>query len=118
MQDIAFFLPRERMNDTELFTGIYVNHWEVARFGVKTGRRFFGLLPRLEKWQPLFPEGFQLPGNQSACSTRRPSEYYSMTVRGTLGPKGHFGHIGICSRQLTIVEVVSCERTEMPGRTW
>ena len=106
------------VNDAHLVNGIYVDHWEVARFVVETGRRFFGLLPRLEKWQPLFPEGFQFPGSRPARTTGRSPEYYRMTVKGILGPRGHFGHKGICSRQFTILVVVSCERTETPGRTW
>lgn len=106
------------MNNSQVFTGIYVAHWEVARFVVETGRRFFGLLSKREKWQPLFPEGFHLPGSQCTHTTRRPAEYFPMTVKGTLGPKGHFGHVGICSRHLTISEVISCQRTEGAGKTW
>jgi hypothetical protein len=106
------------MSDNQTFTGIYVAHWEVARFVVETGRRFFGLFPRIEKWQPIFPEGFQLPATHTARTTRGPAEYFRMTVKGTLGPRGHFGHMGICSRQLTVSEVMACEKTEMPGKTW
>ena len=80
----------EQISDSRVFTGIYVDHWEVARFVVETGKRFFGLLPKHDKWQPLFPESFQLPGSQYTTTTRRPAEYFRMTVKGTLGPKGPF----------------------------
>jgi len=46
------------MTEEKTITGIYVAHWEVGRLVVETGRRFFGLLPRIEKWQAIFPSGF------------------------------------------------------------
>lgn len=109
-------LEENRMNDPQLFTGIYVAHWEIARFVIKTGKRFFGLLPKIEAWQLRFPEGYQLPESQATHNRRCPPEYFRMTVRGTLGPKGNFGHKGICSRQLNVLEVVSCEKIERPAR--
>ncbi len=98
--------------------GIYVDHWEAARFVVVTGRRFFGLLPKREKWQALFPEGFQLPGDGQPRTIRSPARYFRMTVKGAVGPKGRFGHMGICSRQLTIDAVLACEVIGDPGHTW
>jgi len=106
------------MGNAETFEGIYVAHWEVPRFTVETARRFFGLLPKIEKWQPIFPEGFQPPMDRQTQTTRSPARYFRMKIRGTLGPEGHFGHKGICSRQLTISEVISCEETKTPGKTW
>jgi hypothetical protein len=108
-------LGSETMTEELTITGVYVAHWEAGRFVVETGRRFFGLLPRVEKWQPIFPPGFRLPKSENP---RGPAKYFKMTVRGTLGPKGHFAHLGICTRQLTISEVVSCEETHRPGKTW
>jgi len=32
------------------YSGVFVAHWEVARFCVLSGRRCFGLLPRVELW--------------------------------------------------------------------
>jgi hypothetical protein len=83
------------MDEETTITGVYVAHWEVGRFAVKTGGRFFGLLPRVEKWQPIFPAGFHLPNSENP---RGPARYFKMTVRGTLVPKCHFAHLGICSR--------------------
>jgi hypothetical protein len=36
-----------------------------------------------------------------------PSGTARVVVRGILGPKGHFGNLGACTRVLKIVEVVS-----------
>jgi hypothetical protein len=103
------------MSEELTIPGGYVAHWVVGRFAVEIGRRFFGLLPRVGKWQPIFPARFRLPNSENP---RRPAKYFKMTVRGTLGPKGRFAHLGICTRQLTTSEVVSCEKTPRPRNTW
>lgn len=100
------------------YEGIYVAHWEVARFVVSKGRRFFGLIEKVEFWQPIFPAGFRLPEMDDTRSIRKQSGYYRMRLRGELGPRGHFGHKGICRHQLRVVEVVCCEKTHAPGKTW
>jgi hypothetical protein len=41
-----------------------------------------------------------------------------MSVVARVGPKGHFGHLGICSRELFIDRVIECTPTDRPGRTW
>ena len=114
--------PPEAVDGDEerAFAGVYVPHWEVARFCVVTGRRFFGLLPRVERWRVVrFPDGFALRA-WSDPSTFRESRgrAYRMTVVGRVGPRGRFGHKGICSRELHVVRVVSCEETTAPGPTW
>jgi hypothetical protein len=102
-----------------VFEGVYVAHWEVSRFAV-LGSRVLGLLWRgVHKWRPIFPAGFRLPDEATGTSLRRgPPHFYRMRVLGALGPRGHFGHLGICERELTIAEVLACERTDSPGRTW
>jgi hypothetical protein len=96
-------------DETQVFDGFYVAHWEVARFVATIGKRFFGLLPRTEAWQAHFPEGFCFP-DPSAHARVGPTPTYRMTVRGRLGPAGRFGHMGICRRELFIDEVLACER--------
>jgi hypothetical protein len=100
----------------EEFQGVYVAHWEAARYVVQVGRGLLGR-PKTEKWQALLPSGFQLP-HVETLDRRSPAKTYRMRVRGRLGPPGHFGHMGICTRQLDVVEVLSCEETSSPGRTW
>ena len=94
---------------------MFVAHWEVARFCVVTGRRFFGLLPRVERWQPHFPHGFRLETYGVHVSRNGPAQYLFMRVLATLGPKGAFGHMGICSRELAIVRVLEAHETTDPG---
>ncbi len=104
--------------DTEsYFEGVYVSHWEIGRFAVIRGRRLFGLRPRVEKLYPHFPSDFGLPPLDFS-SPDIPVRYYRMRVRGHLGPKGHFGHMGICRHELFISKVINCEETDNPGPTW
>jgi hypothetical protein len=105
--------------DEREYEGVYVAHWEVARF-VVLGRRVLGFLwRRVHKWQPLFPREFRLPDlTEGVRPGRGAPRYYRMRVRGTVGPRGHFGHLGLCEGQLTISAVLSFERTDTPGRTW
>jgi hypothetical protein len=98
------------------FEGVYVAHWEVARFVIQTGRGFLGR-PRFEKWQARFPTTFVFP-DADAHDRHSRGRTYRMRVRGRLGPKGQFGHRGICTRQLEVLEVLDCLETSSPGRIW
>jgi hypothetical protein len=96
-----------------------VSHWEVARFCRVVGRRLFGLLPRVERWSVTFPPGFELPEWRDKINFHSAgSRYYRMRLRGRLGPRGTYGHRGICSHVLSVTEVVSFEETTDPGPTW
>lgn len=90
------------------FQGVYVAHWEIARFEVRVGRGLLGF-PKIEKWYAQFPPGFELP--DAPPLARGPGRKYAMRVKGRLGPKGRFGHLGICNHQLEVTEVLSCEPT-------
>jgi len=98
------------------YHGVYVAHWEVARFVVPAKSKFLGLFPRVEKWHPHFPVDFELPGDRSPG--RGPGRCFRMSIVGRLGPKGHFGHRGICSRELFIDRVLECTPTDCSERTW
>ena len=107
------------MKEEQEFEGVYVAHWEVSRFIVQAGKGLFGLWQRIEKWCPSFPETFVLPEKAGeVVEPRGPARYFRMRVRGRLGPKGSFGHRGICNRELVISEVLDCEETSTPGKTW
>jgi hypothetical protein len=96
------------------YEGIYVAHWEVSRFVVSRGGWFFGLVQIVQHWQPVFPEDFAAP----IRGRRDDAAYYRMKLRGTLGPRGFFGHMGICRRQLFVKRILSCDKTEHPGKVW
>jgi hypothetical protein len=104
--------PGEQLQE---FEGVYVAHWEIARFEVTVGRSFLGR-QAIEKWYPRFPHDFELP--DSPGFDRGPGRKYTMRVRGRLGPKGRFGHLGICSRELDVTEVLSCDRVADPQVTF
>ncbi len=91
---------------SEEFDGTYVAHWELARFEVAVGRGLFGR-QKVERWYPRFPADFELPDQPGLG--RGPGGTYAMRVRGSLGPKGKFGHLGTCSREIRVAEVLSCE---------
>jgi len=99
------------------FSGIFVAHWEVARFCVVSGRRLFGLLPRVEKYEPHFPP-CALDNVGINVSRQGPQRHFRMRVLGYLGPRGTFGHHGICSHQLFVSEIVESVETSDPGPTW
>ncbi len=100
------------------FDGVYVQHWEVARFAIVTGRRFFGLFPRVVLLSPDFPEGALEAHGIQPLTGRVEGGTYRMTLRGKLGPRGSYGHRGICSHELHVEEILSCEETDDPGPTW
>jgi hypothetical protein len=98
------------------FEGVYVAHWEVARFVIQRGRGLFGR-PKIQKWLAWFPPDFRFP-QPDAHDRHGPGRAYRMRVRGRVGPRGHFGHQGMCVRELHISEVLECVETSSPGRTW
>jgi hypothetical protein len=98
--------------------GTFVLHWEVMRFAVLKGRRLFGLLPKVELWFPHFPDGALDACGVSPLLGRDQGKVYRMHVSGRLGPIGHFGHMGLCSRELFVCEILACEATTEPGPTW
>jgi len=97
-------------DEATVFEGVYVAHWEVARFVVTVGSRLFGLLPKREAWRAHLPHGFEFP-DSDAHGRHSPGRFYDIRVRGRLGPPGRFGHMGICKRELFVDEVLSCEPT-------
>jgi hypothetical protein len=105
-------------NEEQEFVGVLVIHWEVGRFCVVTGRRWFGLLPRVERWLPHLPADFSLEKFGIRPGQRDGVRYLRLRVRGVLGPEGDFGHRGICSRELTITKVLEAHETTEPGPTW
>jgi len=105
-------------NVLTLFEGIYVQHWEVARFAVVRGRKWFGLLPRIVLFSPVFDAQALREHGVEPLTDNLGVTYYRMTVRGRLGPPGSFGHMGICRHELHVDEILKCEKTDDPGPTW
>lgn len=100
------------------FEGTFVAQWEVARCAVMKGRRLFGLLPKVEVWLAHFSVGVLDACGVPSGLRQDQARFYRMRVSGRLGPIGHFGHMGICSRELFVSEILTCEATPKPGPTW
>jgi hypothetical protein len=94
--------------DEEEIAGVYVAHWELPSFMPDT------LASRRERWLPRFPPEFHLP---PAPVPRGPARFFRMTFRGRVGPRGVFGHMGMCEREVLVSRVVACEPTTDPGAT-
>jgi hypothetical protein len=58
--------PGEQLQE---FEGVYVAHWEIARFEVTVGRSFLGR-QAIEKWYPRFPHDFELPDSPGSIAGR------------------------------------------------
>lgn len=101
------------------FEGLYVHHWEAPRFVVDAGRGPFGLWRRVELWMPRFSDSVADFLQEAGSEERRgPPRYYHMRVRGRLGPKGAFGHKGMCHRELHVTEILDSQETSKPGKIW
>lgn len=76
------------INDSE-FVGIYAPHWELTRF-VVTGSG------TTEQWLPHFPDHEFDRLRLDARGRHTLGKSYRMRLRGRRGPRGDFGHKGIC----------------------
>jgi hypothetical protein len=101
-----------------VFTGKYVSHWEIARFVWFID----GLIP--SNWENPFNSGLNcelvIPFEGgwswrvealSNPSTREGwSGIFDLTFRGKILEKGCFGHIGICSYRVEVVEILAVKK--------
>lgn len=97
------------------FEGVYEAHWELSCFVVQTTQGSPGR-PQIEQWLAWFPDGFTFPDEDTL--DLRVGRSYKMRVRGRLGPRGHFGHLGVCERELFVTEVLVCVETSPPEDIW
>jgi hypothetical protein len=107
------------MSGEQEFVGVYVSHWELPRFVVELGKGPLGLWTRTQRLFLILPAGFVLPGEPSEVRTRRSGpRLFQMRVRGSLGPKGEFGHKGSCKHELRVSEVLECHEAAAAGPVW
>lgn len=107
------------MSEGREFAGVYVDTWEAPRLVVEAGRRFFGLWVRRQRLLVTFPGTFELPPRRNAEDPRRgPARFFNLRVRGSLGPKGAYGHMGACEHELQVDEVLECTETTTPSFIW
>lgn len=101
-------------NTLDEFRGIYQPHWEVPAITIMTGFRFFGLIPRFERWfpspSPLLPTG--------AATRDGPWPRYIVHFRGVPTEVGHFGHKGGARRKVEIIEMLDSYEMPNPRSVW
>jgi hypothetical protein len=100
------------------FDGTYVAHWEVSRFEIVTGRRFFGLLEtteccRLETAEGIEPLEAVLFGGQIPENWRRSGgARFAMSFEGRVLERGDFGHMGWCRWRVLVLRWLNVERLD------
>ena len=77
------------------FSGRYISAFEVSWFEPDGST---------EKW---WASG-ALPGADHPDQWKE--RIYQIAVRGVLSPKGHYGHLGMCERELVVEELLSCKQ--------
>jgi len=90
------------------FAGIYLSHWEVGRFVIEVGRKFWGLFPNHEAWMARFPKDFQFPSETThpQLRTRGPGRFFKIRFIGVPSERGQFGHMGMCCRRVEIRQIL------------
>ena len=120
MRDVFGGLRRwsSTVNDEAEFEGVFISHWELAGFLPTDHRFWLQWFPfrRRDKWYVHFPSGFELPTSTTTPAPRElgPGRRFRMRVRGSLGPKGRFGHLGTSNRELFVSRVIECEEVRVP----
>lgn len=100
---------RQAGDETE-FEGVYLAQWEIAHFAPDGGRRLRWLgLKHGEKWLAHFPSGASVP----TSGLHERASFHRMRVRGRIGPRGRYGHMGICQHELFVSEILDCQEVHI-----
>lgn len=104
------------IGETRQFDGIYIANWEVSRFEIVTGKRFFGLLETVERCQLETEPAIEtvigklfagkLPDNWRHHDAVR----FALSFVGCAVEKGYFGHMGWCRWRLRVQKWLSVEK--------
>ena len=84
-----------------VYQGEYFYNFENARFTPAGSGECWALLGDMSKAEVSRQDGSP------------PSGTSYVTIRGTLGPAGHFGNLGVCTHELVVIEVLKAEK-----KTW
>jgi hypothetical protein len=85
-----------------VFTGTYFYNFENAKFTAKGSSACWAANGDLSKAE-AHPKDGSAPWGSAI-----------VVARGTLGPVGHFGNLGVCTRVITVIEVLEV-RTRCQG---
>ena len=79
---------------SSIYEGVYFYNFENAHFTPKGESKCWALKGDMSS--------AELPGKAGAS----PWGTADVKIRGVLGPPGHFGNLGACTRLLTVLEVI------------
>jgi hypothetical protein len=105
----------------ERYTGLLYIDEHISHFAIATGRKWFGLARRFERWYYEFAPDCEIPpeirGARDARDARQAFSMYEVDIDATLGEPGHFGPQGWCCRIVTIHRIPRVGRcmSTIPG---
>ena len=100
-QDLT--LEKFPIDAERIFTGKYISHWEISRFEMMSVN--FQLdIPFEDGWDWL------TEALENLTTREGYSGEFALKFRGKLVEKGHFGHMGICSYRIEVIEILSVKR--------
>jgi hypothetical protein len=86
-----------------IFTGKYISHWEIARFEIMSVNCQLDI-PTEGGWDWLI-EALGNPTTRDGYAGT-----FNLKFRGKLVEKGCFGHMGMCSYLIEVIEILSVEQ--------
>jgi hypothetical protein len=86
-----------------IFIGKYISHWEIARFEIMSANCQLDI-PFEGGWDWLI-EALGNPATRDGYTGT-----FNLEFRGKLVEKGCFGHMGICSYRIEVIEILSVDR--------
>jgi hypothetical protein len=105
------------------YDGIYVVNWEVARFEVVTGKRFFGLFENVERCHLVTADGVEsiidkLFGGELPDDWRHHGAVsFALSFDGCAIENGRFGHMGWCRWRVRLDKWLSVKNLDSWGAT-
>ncbi len=86
-----------------IFRGKYLSHWEVARFEIMSVNCQLDI-PYEGGWGWLI----EALGNPTTRDGHTGT--FNLKFRGKLVEKGYFGHMGVCSYRIEVIEILAVDR--------
>ncbi|WP_310482709.1 hypothetical protein [Chamaesiphon sp. VAR_48_metabat_403] len=96
-------LEQFSLGEERIFSGVYISHWEIPRFRLMSVDCQLDI-PFEGGWDWL-TEALENPTTRDDCSGK-----FDLEFRGMIIEKGHFGHIGMCSYRIEVIEILTVDR--------
>jgi hypothetical protein len=92
---IDFPIGQER-----IFTGKYISHWEIGGFNWDQGFACQLEIPMAGGWDWRW-QGLNYPQTREELTGE-----FDLSFRGKILEEGHFGHMGMCSYRIEVIEIL------------